>query len=89
MGQNAGYFNKANQRYSFLFFFYSVLKKLRPKKDKRVMLSHLLYFNKCLEFDFFLTPSKIPTRASLKQTHWKLAAFAYYHREKPNLKSLS
>ena len=21
--------------------------------DKRVMLSHLLYFNKCLEFDFF------------------------------------
>ena len=64
MGQNAGYFNKANQRYSFLFFFYSVLKKLRPKMDKRVMLSYLLYFNKCLEFDFFLTPSKIPTRAS-------------------------
>ena len=53
MGQNAGYFNKANQRYSFLFFFYSVLKKLRQKMDKPVMLSHLLYFNKCLEFDFF------------------------------------
>ena len=28
MGQNAGYFNKANQRYSF---FYSVLKKLPQK----------------------------------------------------------
>ena len=29
MGQNAGYFNKANQRYSF--FIYSVLKKLPQK----------------------------------------------------------
>ena len=88
MGQNAGYFNKANQRYSFLFFFYSVLKKLRQKMDKRVMLSHLLYFNKCLEFDFFWLHPKFP-HVRAKQTHWKLAAFAYYHREKPNLKSLS
>ena len=63
MGQNAGYFNKANQRYSFLFLFYSVLKKLRQKIDKRVVLS-FMYFNKCLEIDFVLTPSKIPTCTS-------------------------
>ena len=30
MGQNAGYFNKANRRYSF-FYYYSVLKKLFQK----------------------------------------------------------
>ena len=29
------------------------------------------------------------TRAQAKKTHWKFAAFAYYQREKPNLKSLS
>ena len=49
MVQNAGYFNKANQRYSFLFSF----KKIASKIDKRVMLSYLLKFNKRLEFDFF------------------------------------
>ena len=32
MGPNVGYFNKANQRYSF---FYSILKKLPQKKDIR------------------------------------------------------
>ena len=37
--------------------------------------------NKRLEFDFF--------KMRAKQTGWKFAAFAYYHREKPNLKSLS
>ena len=49
MGQNTGYFNKANQRYSF---FKSVLKKLPQKIDKNVMLSYLLLFNKRFEFDF-------------------------------------
>ena len=38
MGQNAGYFNKANQ--------------IASKIDKHVMLSYLLLFNKRLEFDF-------------------------------------
>ena len=27
--------------------------------------------------------------AQAKQAHWKFAAIAYYHREKPNLKSVS
>ena len=48
MGQNAGYFNKANQRYSF---FYSIFKKVASKIDEYVMLSYLLLFNKRLEFD--------------------------------------
>ena len=48
MGQNAGYFNKANQRYSFFIQF----KKVASKIDKHVMLSYLLLFNKRLEFDF-------------------------------------
>ena len=52
MGQNAGYFNKANQpAYSFFFFF--SFKKIASNKIKRVMLSYLLLFNKRLEFDFF------------------------------------
>ena len=45
-----GYFNKANQRYSFFFV---PLKKSASKVDKHVMLSYLLLFNKSLEFDFF------------------------------------
>ena len=62
MGQNAGYFNKANQpAYSFFFFSF---KKNCLKKIKRIMLSYLLLFNKRLEFDFFKTPSKIPTCTS-------------------------
>ena len=51
MGQNAGYFNKANQRYSFFKFSF---KKIASKIDKHVMLSYLLLYNKRLEFDFFL-----------------------------------
>ena len=51
MGQNAGYFNKANQSaYSFFIFSF---KKIASKKIKHVMLSYLLLFNKRLEFDFF------------------------------------
>ena len=84
MGQNAGYFNKANQRYSFLFSF----KKIASKIDKRVMLSYLLKFNKRLDFDFFNSiqnshvhkPSKLIE--NLQHLHIK-------DREKPNLKSLS
>ena len=49
MGQNAGYFNKANQRYSFFIQF----KKIASKIDKHVMLSYLLLFNKRLELDYF------------------------------------
>ena len=86
MGQNAGYFKKANQRYSF--FLFRLKKKNASKVDKHVMLSYLLLFNKRLEFDFFQLHPKFP-RARAKQTRWKFAAFAYYHREKPNLKSLS
>ena len=52
------------------------------------MLSYLLLFNKHLEFDFFKLHPKFP-RARARQTRWKFAAFAYYHREKPNLQSLS
>ena len=70
IGPNAGYFNKANQRYSFFLFSF---KKIASKIDKYGMLSY-----------FQLHP-KFP-RARAKQTRWKLAAFAYYHREKPNLK---
>ena len=67
--------------------FFIQFKKISSKVDKRVMLSYLLFFNKRLEFDFFKTP-KSP-RARAQQTRWKFAAFAYYLREKPNLKSLS
>ena len=52
------------------------------------MSSYLLLFNKRLEFEFFKLHPKFP-RARAKQTRLKFAAFAYYHREKPNLKSLS
>ena len=53
------------------------------------MLSYLLLYNKRLEFDFFFkSTSKIPT-GKAKPTRWKFAPFPYYHREKPNLKSLS
>ena len=52
------------------------------------MLSYLLLYNKRLEFDFFKLHPKFP-RVRAKQTRWNFAAFAYYHREKPNLKSLS
>ena len=51
MGQNAGYFNKANQRYSFFLLF--SFKKVVSKIDKHVILSYLLLFNKRLEFNFF------------------------------------
>ena len=85
MGQNAGYFNKANQRYSFFKFSF---KKIASKIDKHVMLSYLLLYNKRLEFDFFKLHPKFP-RVRAKQTRWNFAAFTYYHREKPNLKSLS
>ena len=49
MGQNAGYFNKANQRYSFFKFSF---KKIASKIVLHVMLSYFLLFNKRLEFDF-------------------------------------
>ena len=45
MSHNAGYFNKANQRYTF---FDSSFKKIASKTDKNVMLSYLLLFNKRL-----------------------------------------
>ena len=57
MGQNAGYFNKANQRYSFFYIF--SFKKIASKIIKHVMLSYLLLFNKRLEFDFFLNSIQI------------------------------
>ena len=85
MGQNAGYFNKANQRYSFFIQF----KKVASKIDKHVMLSYLLLFNKRLEVDFFLISIQNSHVQGAKHTRWKFAAFAYYYREKPNLKSLS
>ena len=54
------------------------------------MLSYLLMFNKRLEFYLiffnFIQNSQVH---GAKETRWKFAAFAYYHREKPNLKSLS
>ena len=37
---------------------------------------------------FFFLTQKIPI-ARAEQTRWKFATFAYYHREKRNLKSLS
>ena len=49
MGQNAGYFNKPNQRY---FFFLFSFKKIALKVDKHVMLSYLLLLNKRLELYF-------------------------------------
>ena len=51
MDQNAGYFNKANQRYSFFYTF--SFKKIASKIIKHVILSYLLFFSKRLEFDFF------------------------------------
>ena len=88
MGQNAGYFKKANQRYSF--FKFRFLKKINASKvDKHVMLSYLLLFNKRLEVDFFLISIQNSHVQGAKHTRWKFAAFAYYYREKPNLKSLS
>ena len=60
MGQNTGYFNKANQRYSFFLFSF---KKIASKIDKHIMLTYLLLYNKHLDW-FFLTPSKIPTCTS-------------------------
>ena len=87
MGQNAVYFNKSNQRYSFFLLSF---KKSVLKIDKHVMLSYLLMFNKRLEFYLiffnFIQNSQVH---GAKETRWKFAAFAYYHREKPNLKSLS
>ena len=47
MGQNAGYFNKLNQCYSFFLLF--SFKKIALKIDKHVMLSYLLLFNKRLK----------------------------------------
>ena len=52
------------------------------------MVSYLFLFNKRLEYDFFNSIQN-SARARAKQTRWKFAAFAYYHREKPDLKSLS
>ena len=63
-------------------------KKIASKIDKHVMLKNLLWFNKRFKFDFFKLYPKFP-RARAKQTRWKFAASTYYHREKPNLKSLS
>ena len=78
MGKNAGYFNKANQLFSFFLLF--SFKKIASKIDKHVMLSYLLLFNKRLEFAFFKLHPKFP-RARAKQTRWKFAAFAYYTEE--------
>ena len=52
------------------------------------MLSYLLLFNNALNLIFLKLNKKFP-RARAKQIRWKLAAFAYYHRQKPNLKSLT
>ena len=46
-----------------------------------------MLFNERLEFDYFWLYPKFP-RARAKQTRWKFAVFAYYNREKPNLKSV-
>ena len=62
MGQNTGYVNRANQRYSFLFS----LKKVASKIDEHIMLS---YFNKRLESDFFFQLHPKFPRARAKQTH--------------------
>ena len=66
MGQNAGYFNKANQ--ARLFFFLFSFQKIALKLDKHVMLNYLLLFNKRLEFDFSKLHPKFP-RAQAKKTH--------------------
>ena len=50
MGQNAGYFNKAINWLLFILFSFQ---KNASKIDKHVMLSCLLLFNKCLDFEFF------------------------------------
>ena len=50
------------------------------------MLSYLFLFNKRVEFDFFLTPSKIPHVHEQSKLDENLQ---HYHREKPDLKSLS
>ena len=52
---------EANQRYSFFLFRF---KKITSKIDKHVMLSYFLLLNKRLEFDYCLTPSKVPTSTS-------------------------
>ena len=84
MGQNAGYFNKAYQRYYFFYIF--SFKKVVSKIIKHVMLSYLVQQTPWIWF--FLNPSKIRTCAR-QANSLKIAAFAYYHREKLNLKSLS
>ena len=73
---------------AFLFCFIQIKKKA-SKVDKHVMLSYLLLFNKRLEVDFFLISIQNSHVQGAKHTRWKFAAFAYYYREKPNLKSLS
>ena len=65
MGQNAGYFNKAYQRYYFFYIF--SFKKIVSKIIKHVMLSYLLLYNKRLEFDFFQLYPKLP-RVRANQT---------------------
>ena len=67
MGQNTGYFNKANQRYSFFLLLFS-FKKSGSKLYKHVMLSYLFLFNKRLEFDFFFNSIQNSARARAKQT---------------------
>ena len=53
------------------------------------MLSYLMLFNKHLALDFFFNSIQNSRVHRDKQTRWKFAAFVYYHREKPNLKSLT
>ena len=53
------------------------------------MLSYLLLFNKRLEFDFFLNSIQNSHVHRPSKLVKNFTAFAYYHREKPNLKSLS
>ena len=76
MGQNAGYFNKANQRYFFKFSFEIIASKI----DKHVMWVIYCCSTNALNLIYFKLYPKFP-RARAKQTRWKLAAFAYYHRE--------
>ena len=76
MGQNAGYLKQINVIPSFI----QLKKKLFNKKKKIVQQTPWIRF--------FLSHPKLP-RARAKPTRWKFAAFAYYHREKPNLKTQS
>ena len=52
------------------------------------MSSYLLLFNKCLEFDFFLNSIQNFHVQEPSKLVENLLHLLFYHREKPNLKSL-